>query len=270
MSAYEAPATARAVGINPMQGTYNGAELSRAPARAARDTREIPTRIGARLHYRDGRVTDLDGHPVSDSAKTPAKPADPADMGNPITDLDGHPVSAPQRPYKPRQGSAPARVLASLRSEGAAPQSAYITADEVLAFFGVKYSDWSSIFGPAVKGGALKKIRVHGKPALALPDYIETGLAEAESPARLAFLPAQPAPPTRPIVASPPAQPTQRAQAPQPRPPELTTAMAELAEAAERISHVLAATFEEINRIVREANTHIKAASAQATGSAHV
>jgi hypothetical protein len=39
--------------------------------------------------------------------------------------------------------------------------------------------------------------------------------------------------------------------------------MAELAEAAERVSHVLAATFEEINRIVREANARIKSAHAE-------
>ena len=62
---------ARAIGINPMDGHYDGKDLAKAPSRAcATDTRKFPTRIGARLHYRDGRITDLGGNTLSSTPQS--------------------------------------------------------------------------------------------------------------------------------------------------------------------------------------------------------
>lgn len=59
---------ARPIGDTTKPGKYDGKELAAAPARpCATDTREFPTRISNRLHYRDGRITDLAGNPINNT-----------------------------------------------------------------------------------------------------------------------------------------------------------------------------------------------------------
>lgn len=64
---------ARPIHTNPMQGHYDGQELATAPTRAcATTTHEFPSRSGDRLHYRDGRVTDLTGNPIPTTPRSPS------------------------------------------------------------------------------------------------------------------------------------------------------------------------------------------------------
>ena len=68
---------ARPMGISPMKGpTYDGAELATKPARATTG-KEHPTRVGARLRWGDGRVTDLDGMPITEVAAPAPDPMQP-------------------------------------------------------------------------------------------------------------------------------------------------------------------------------------------------
>lgn len=53
------------IGNATTQATYNGAEVCMPALRAgADDALQVPSRVGDRLHFRDGRVTDLHGQPV--------------------------------------------------------------------------------------------------------------------------------------------------------------------------------------------------------------
>ena len=58
-------ATERRIGNATTQATYNGAEVCMPALRAgADDALQVPSRVGDRLHFRDGRVTDLHGQPI--------------------------------------------------------------------------------------------------------------------------------------------------------------------------------------------------------------
>lgn len=47
------------------KGHYNGAEVCMPALRkGADDALQVPSRVGDRLHFRDGRVTDLQGQPI--------------------------------------------------------------------------------------------------------------------------------------------------------------------------------------------------------------
>ncbi len=46
-------------------GTYAGAELSSYARPGAADALALPSRMNDRLHYRDGRVTDMQGNPIT-------------------------------------------------------------------------------------------------------------------------------------------------------------------------------------------------------------
>ncbi len=51
---------------NPMRGVYTCPELRpNADRPAAANAFELPSRMNNRLHYRDGRVTDLQGNPIT-------------------------------------------------------------------------------------------------------------------------------------------------------------------------------------------------------------
>lgn len=51
------------------KGKYTGAELRDPAIRpGADDARGLPSRVGDRLHYRGGRVTDLAGNPIEPEA----------------------------------------------------------------------------------------------------------------------------------------------------------------------------------------------------------
>lgn len=62
---------ARPVGADVMAGSYDGADLARAPARQI-SSKEIPSRWCDELRYRDGRVTDLQGAPIFNTASLAA------------------------------------------------------------------------------------------------------------------------------------------------------------------------------------------------------
>ena len=46
-------------------GTYAGAELTSYARPGAADAMALPSRMNDRLHYRDGRVTDMQGNPIT-------------------------------------------------------------------------------------------------------------------------------------------------------------------------------------------------------------
>lgn len=46
-------------------GTYVGAELTSYARPGAADAMALPSRMNDRLHYRDGRVTDMQGNPIT-------------------------------------------------------------------------------------------------------------------------------------------------------------------------------------------------------------
>lgn len=50
------------------EGQYNGAELRAAVRPGADDFLSLPSRMGNRLHYRDGRVTDMRGVSIKGAA----------------------------------------------------------------------------------------------------------------------------------------------------------------------------------------------------------
>lgn len=61
-----AKANTRRVGNATTTATYNGAEVCMPALRAgADDALQVPSRVNDRLHYRDGRVTDLQGRGVA-------------------------------------------------------------------------------------------------------------------------------------------------------------------------------------------------------------
>lgn len=115
---------ARPMGISPMKGpTYDGAELATKPARATTG-KEHPTRVGARLHWADGTVTDLDGMTIPQAvapASTPASetrpywptvPARKWQEAPPAAEVPSKPASRP-RPQTQFAPPAPPEPLAA-------------------------------------------------------------------------------------------------------------------------------------------------------------
>lgn len=51
-------------------GTYAGAELHTYARPGAADALALPSRMNNRLHYRDGRVTDMQGNPITGVERT--------------------------------------------------------------------------------------------------------------------------------------------------------------------------------------------------------
>ena len=103
---------ARPMGISPMKGpTYNGAELATKPARTTTGN-EHPTRVGARLRWGDGRVTDLDGMPITEvAAPAPVAEVRPYWPAVPARAMQEAPP-APQAPNKPLRRTLPATQFA--------------------------------------------------------------------------------------------------------------------------------------------------------------
>lgn len=67
-------ATAIRVTNTTTTGLYNGAEVCMPALRAgADDALQVPSRVGDRLHFRDGRVTDLHGQPVQPHVDQPTE-----------------------------------------------------------------------------------------------------------------------------------------------------------------------------------------------------
>lgn len=264
--------SARPVGTRPMVGTYNGAELAVPPARpTATSTREIPTRMGARLHYKDGRITDLNGQPIAAQppapAPMPAPAAAQAIKAPPKAPRQGHQArkaAAPDAPpatakalakakrlqprpavYTPHTGSIPAQVLAQLQAMPN-PRTAYIGQGDILHTYNCPVKNWIGQFGKSIAAGLLQRVTIDGKQALALPAFSPVTLARM----RLAddgFAIAPHPTPTPTPARLPVAQTT-----------EVNAALAELAESAERAGHVLVQAFTQLNEIMREASARIK------------
>lgn len=57
---------ARAIGIDRTSGSaYSCPELTVCHRPGALDSQALPSRMGQRLHHRDGRITDLNGNPIA-------------------------------------------------------------------------------------------------------------------------------------------------------------------------------------------------------------
>ena len=66
------------------QGTYHPEPFTDSARQGATDHEALPSRYGQRLHWRDGRITDLAGHQLLDPAGNPITNAPPADY-RPLT-----------------------------------------------------------------------------------------------------------------------------------------------------------------------------------------
>ena len=168
---------ARPKGINPMAGTYNGAELASKPARAI-GARELPTRVGNRLHWKDGRVTDLDGVAMAVTSPAPMTPPAPAPAMQPV-------ASPPQAPakgqgYQPQRGSIPDQVIQYLRHADALKA---LDGAVVYRMWQLPRKNWLSTFGRCLEAGLLVQ---HGKgptASLSLPGYTPPARPVAAAPA---------------------------------------------------------------------------------------
>ena len=172
---------ARPMGISPMVGVYDGKDLRPCATRPTRPTRDVPTRVGSRLHYRDGRVTDLAGVMLMEPKPNPP-PAAPAAAAakaprKPVSAPKHIAATAPPPPlrtvsttvYKPRPGSLPARAIATLRAMP--PASACLRPADTERLFGITRKNWKNYFTAAIAHGELQALQVDGDWALALPSY---------------------------------------------------------------------------------------------------
>ena len=153
---------ARPMGISPMAGTYNGAELATKPARAT-STRELPTRVGNRLHWKDGRVTDLDGMPLAVAKTAPTPPPAPA-----VQQVAPPPQAPASGQYRPQRGSIPDQVIQYLTHADALRA---LDGAVVQKMWQLPRKNWLSTFGRCLDAGLLVQ---HGKgptALLSLPGY---------------------------------------------------------------------------------------------------
>jgi hypothetical protein len=73
------------------------------------------------------------------------------------------------QPYVPRAGSVPDQVLAYLRTHGG-----YLTYGQIALRFELLITSVSGSLQPAVTGGALQRLTIHARTAVALPGYVPT------------------------------------------------------------------------------------------------
>ena len=186
---------ARPMGVgSPMNGpTYDGKELQ--PG-ATRTTREVPTRVGARLHYRDGRVTDLDGLPVLAAPEAPAPAPTPCVLlptpvpAAPTPALTTPPAIArplaafrPAPTYTPPPGSKSAEAIAVLKAMGRTDAS--LSAEDTLARFGVPRAGWKNYYKAALAHGFLQIVQLpSGQWAIALPTWAPVAATAVSPPAQ--------------------------------------------------------------------------------------
>ena len=183
---------ARPMGVgSPMNGpTYDGKELQ--PG-ATRTTREVPTRVGARLHYRDGRVTDLDGLPVLAAPEAPAPaPAPCVPLPTPVPAPPGPgPAPATVRPlaafravptYTPPRGPKSAEAIAALHAMGRTDAS--LSAEDTLQRFCVPRAGWKNYYRAALTHGFLQIVQLpSGQWAIALPTWAPVAATAVAPPA---------------------------------------------------------------------------------------
>ena len=178
---------------------YRGEDLRRTSPRAgAYDAFTLPSVMGGRLvtreQQREELLAPLPPAPPVPTARSAASMADPlaAALAPPpeAPEPQPEPVQPPAivtrvvkngqdvqpltkgrsgslNAYQPRDGSGPHRVLQHLQAHGG-----HLTYTDIRDRFGIPQHSLTAIFKPALVRGALVRVQIHGRRALALPGYV--------------------------------------------------------------------------------------------------
>lgn len=189
---------------------YRGEELRRTSPRAgAYDAYALPSRIGSRQVTReqlhDELLAPLPPAPPMPMARSAARTADPLAVALAPPPEAPEPQPETVQPpavvtrivkngqavqtlttgrsgslsaYRPREGSGPHQVLQHLQQHGG-----HLLYPEVCARFHIDQHSLTAIFKPALVRGALIRVQVAGRRALALPGYVPPPPAAPPAPA---------------------------------------------------------------------------------------
>lgn len=189
---------------------YRGEELRRTSPRAgAYDAYALPSRIGSRQVTREQLheelIAPLPPAPPMPMARSAARSADPLAAALAPPPEAPEPQPEPVQPpaivtrivkngqevqpltpgrsgslsaYRPRVGSGPHSVLMHLQAHGG-----HLLYTEIRHQFGIPQHSLTAIFKPALVRGALIRVQVGDRRALALPGYVPPALAAPPAPA---------------------------------------------------------------------------------------